>query len=145
MPLPRPEPGLVIGYAYLWRHEHHRGREEGVKNRPCAIVVTIETGAGEVVVTVAPITHGPPADPERAVALSPKVKRHLGLDDDASWIIADEVNRFVWPGPDLRPVSAHEPDRFDYGFLPEDTFDELRNKIVAIFRTRRLKVVPRSP
>jgi hypothetical protein len=145
MPLPRPEPGLVIGYAYLWRHERHRGREEGVKNRPCAIVLTTETEMGETVVTVAPITHGAPADPELAVALSPKVKRHLGLNDDASWIVADEVNRFIWPGPDLRPVSSQEPDRFDYGFLPEDTFDELRDKIVAVFRSRRLRVVPRSP
>ncbi|MEX2009513.1 MAG: hypothetical protein WEC41_04915 [Dongiaceae bacterium] len=145
MPLPRPEPGLVIGYAYLWRHEHHRGREEGVKNRPCAIILTTETEMGETVVTVAPITHGTPTNLEMAVALSPKVKRRLGLDDDASWIIADEVNRFVWPGPDLRPVSPQEPDRFDYGFLPEDIFAELRNKIVAVFRSRRLKVVPRSP
>ncbi len=52
MPLPRPEPGLVIGYAYLWRHEYHRGREEGVKNRPCAIVLTTETETGETVVAV---------------------------------------------------------------------------------------------
>ncbi len=22
MPIPHPEPGLVISYAYLWHHEH---------------------------------------------------------------------------------------------------------------------------
>jgi len=29
MPIPDPEPGLVISYAYLWHHEHQTGREEG--------------------------------------------------------------------------------------------------------------------
>lgn len=32
MTLPDPEPGLVISYAYLWHHEHARGREEGLKH-----------------------------------------------------------------------------------------------------------------
>ena len=144
MPLPRPAPGLVIAYAYLWRHERRRGREEGVKSRPCAIVLTVATAAGDLVVTAAPITRRKPADARAAVALSPKVKRHLGLDDDASWIVADEVNRFVWPGPDLRPVSARHADRFDYGFLPADVFAELRAKIVAVYRSRGLAVVRRS-
>ena len=37
--LPRPVPGLVVRYSYLWLDEHRRGREEGVKDRPCAIVL----------------------------------------------------------------------------------------------------------
>jgi mRNA-degrading endonuclease toxin of MazEF toxin-antitoxin module len=95
MPLPRPAPGLVISYAYLWRHEHRRGREEGAKARPCAIVLATATEADDVVVTVAPVTHSPPEDPALAVVLPAKVKRHLGLDDAPSWIMADEVNRFI--------------------------------------------------
>jgi hypothetical protein len=67
-------------------------------------------------VTVAPMTHRPPSDPTRAILLPASVKRHLGLDEEASWIIADEVNRFAWPGPDLRPVSRHDVDQFAYGF-----------------------------
>jgi hypothetical protein len=27
MPIPNPEPGLVISYAYLWHHEHSRNAE----------------------------------------------------------------------------------------------------------------------
>lgn len=45
MPLPRPEPGLVVSYAYLWRHEHNRGLEEGLKVRPCAVVLRPYTQA----------------------------------------------------------------------------------------------------
>jgi hypothetical protein len=144
MPLPRPAPGLVISYAYLWRHEHRRGREEGAKARPCAIVLATQTEGDEVVVTVAPVTHRPPEDPALAVALPAKVKRRLGLDDAPSWIMADEVNRFIWPGPDLRPISRAAPGRFDYGFLPVDIFNTLRRKIVALYDARRLGVTRRS-
>lgn len=94
--------------------------------------------------TVAPITHRPPSDPTRAVLLPAVVKRHLGLDNDASWIIADEVNRFVWPGADLRPVSRREPDRFAYDFLPEDVFDTLRARMIALHRAGQVRVTPRS-
>ena len=144
MALPRPEPGLVISYAYLWRHEHRRGREEGEKARPCAIVLATTREGEDIVVTVAPITHRPPDDPTTAIALPAKIKRHLGLDNDPSWIMADEVNRFIWPGPDLRTVSRAQPARFHYGFLPEDVFNALRRKIVALYRARRLAVTPRS-
>ncbi len=137
------QPGLVIRYANLWRHEHRQGRIEGVKDRPCAVVLATMSRKGDLIVTVAPITHRAPNDPKAAVALAPKVKRHLGLDREASWIVADEVNQFVWPGPDLRPVSRSEPDRFDYGFLPEDVFAELRDKIVAVYQDRQLRVISR--
>jgi sugar phosphate permease len=39
--LPEPIPGLVIRYSYLWHSEYVRGREEGQKDRPCAIVAAI--------------------------------------------------------------------------------------------------------
>ena len=39
MPIPNPEPGLVISYAYLWHHEHQAGREEGQKD-PSWIIVS---------------------------------------------------------------------------------------------------------
>ena len=79
MPIPNPEPGLVISYAYLWHHEHQAGREEGQKDRPSVIVLAIEREAdGAIVVTVLPITHRAPADPASAVEMPLPVKRHLG-------------------------------------------------------------------
>jgi hypothetical protein len=99
---------------------------------------------GKTRVIVVPITHRSPSDPARAIPLSASVKRHLGLDKAASWIIADEVNHFAWPGPDLRPVSRREPDRFAYGFLPEDVFDALRARMLALNRAGEMSVTPRS-
>ena len=43
----------------------------------------------------------PPHDPEAAVEIPLATKMRLGLDDDRSWIILTEANRFTWPGPDL--------------------------------------------
>jgi mRNA-degrading endonuclease toxin of MazEF toxin-antitoxin module len=143
VPLPRPEPGLILSYAYLWRHEHNRGLEEGLKARPCVVVLAIRTEDDRTVVTVAPITHRASQDTTRSIALSERVKRHLGLDKAKSWIIADEVNRFVWPGPDLRPVSRREPDRFVYGFLPEDVFDALKARLLELYRAGRVSLTAR--
>ncbi|WP_428536206.1 hypothetical protein [Rhodopila sp.] len=95
MPLPTPERGLVISYAYLWRSEHEQGREEGVKDRPCAIVLAVEDSPDGYLVTVLPITHSPPAIPEAAVEIPAATKRRLGLDDARSWIVVTEGNRFA--------------------------------------------------
>ena len=68
MPIPNPQPGLVISYAYLWHYEHRAGREEGQKDRPCIIVLAVERKAdGAIIVTVLPITHSPPTDPNNRV------------------------------------------------------------------------------
>ena len=54
MPFPEPTHGLVIRYSYLWRDEHLKGQEEGVKDRPCAIilVVTNEENADQTVTVI---------------------------------------------------------------------------------------------
>lgn len=63
MPLPEPVPGLVVSYAYLWRNQQEQGRDEGVKDRPCVVVLAVRQGEGERIVTVAPVTRTPPGDP----------------------------------------------------------------------------------
>jgi hypothetical protein len=142
--LPVPEPGLVIGYAYLWHSEHEQGREEGLKDRPCAIVLTTRDEAGETIVTVVPISHLPPEHVDEAVEIPLATKRRLGLDTARSWAIVSELNRFAWPGPDLRPVSRDKPDRFDYGFVPPSLFRQIRDKLGVCAAAQRLRSVPRT-
>jgi len=144
VPLPIPEAGLVIGYAYLWRAEYEQGQEEGTKDRPCAIVLMAGDADGDTAVTVVPVTHTPPADPDEAVEIPPPTKRRLGLDAARSWIVVSEVNRFGWPGPDLRPVSHAEPDRFDYGLLPPSLFRQVKERLAACAASRRLRAVHRT-
>lgn len=124
MPIPNPEPGLVISYAYLWHDEHQAGREEGHKERPSVIVLAVEREADDAtIVTVLPITHSAPVGATSAVEIPQPVKRHLGLDDDRSWIVVAEGNEFLWPGYDLRKLPRS--DRYDYGFLPPRFFNQV--------------------
>lgn len=132
MPLPTPEPGLVICYEFLWGYEEDAGYETGAKKRPCAIVVTSETERGQVSVTVAPITHSEPRDEDEAIQIPPRVKDHLGLDSETSWVILNQLNQFVWPGLDLFPVPGGRPGQFDYGFLPPRLFDQIRDGILNL-------------
>lgn len=158
MALPEPQGGLVISYAYLWRHESEAGQIEGVKNRPCAIVLVVRREGAIpargsdatakppetlTIVTVAPITHTPPHDPAAAIEIPARVKQHLGLDSERSWIIFDEFNEFAWPGFDLRPV-AGKPGRYDYGFLPPALYRTIIERIIELRRHRRVFVSPRN-
>jgi hypothetical protein len=63
------------------------------------------------------------------------VKRHLGLDDQPSWIVVAEGNEFVWPGHDLRKRPRSQ--RYDYGFLPPRYFDVVRTAFVAYHRATK--------
>ncbi|MBY0355604.1 MAG: type II toxin-antitoxin system PemK/MazF family toxin [Rickettsiales bacterium] len=143
MAIPSPEPGLVISYAYLWRKEFEAGQEEGRKNRPCVIVLSVEKYDSGTHVTVAPITHSPPSPGTPCLEIPLRVKQHLGLDDDRSWVILDEVNQFVWPGYDLRPVPG-KPGEMTYGFLPPRLFDQIRSGILDIILKRRGNITPRD-
>lgn len=144
MALPDPAPGLVISYAYLWHDQHRAGAEEGRKARPCAIVVASTDEDGDTKVYVAPITHSRPDTDPHAVELPLAVKRRLGLDDAPSWVVTRELNRFIWPGYDLRPISRDAPEVFSWGFLPVEVFAALKRGIAAHQRERRLRLTPRE-
>jgi hypothetical protein len=137
----KPDIGLVIRHAYLWWNEARAGREEGLKDRPCVIVHTVENGYGEAEVYIAPITHTPPEAPERAMEISKATKARLRLDAQTSWIITTEVNRFIWPGPDIRAAPG---GRSAYGLLPAAMARDLVQQIKDNARDRALLVVSRD-
>jgi hypothetical protein len=142
--LPEPVPGLVIRYSYLWRREQLEGREEGRKDRPCAIVAAVRTHAGEKRVLVLPITHGEPQADDAAIELPAPVKRRLGLDDLRSWIVVSEYNEFLWPGPDLRRAPGADEGSVAYGMLPPSLFAAVRQALLAAITVRRARAVRRS-
>jgi hypothetical protein len=143
MPFPAPHPGLVLHYAYLWHAEHKQGQEEGIKDRPCVIVLTAEDANGETVVTVLPVTHTPPFDPAAAVEIPLATKQRLGLDSEKSWVICSEINRFVWPGPDLRPIPGRS-GAIAYGTLPPRLFQQIKERLLSLAEARSLRAVARS-
>jgi hypothetical protein len=142
--LPAPEPGLVIRYAYLWCAEHLEGREEGVKDRPCAVVLATRNAAGETIVTVLPVTHSEPANAALALEIPLATKRRLGLDSRRSWVVFGEANRFVWPGPDLRFLPGGDLSTVAYGMLPPNFFHALRDRYLSAIRAHRSTSVSRT-
>jgi hypothetical protein len=139
-----PEPGDVISYAYLWHREAESGQDEGLKDRPSVVVVARAVVDGTLQLHVAPITHSPPQRPDLAVELPPRVKRELGLDDERSWIITSELNRFYWPGPDIRLVKNDEHWTPYYGTIPAKLFDEVKARFLGLAKQGKIKMVPRS-
>lgn len=142
MKKPEPAPGLVIRYDYLWRDEAMRGRQEGPKDRPCAIVVARLANEGkDAYVLLAPITHSQPANPKAAIEIPPRVKQHLGLDDARSWIVTAELNSVAWTDAGIVPATR---SRWDYGFLPPKLTTNLIERVREQQQQRALKIVDRA-
>ena len=138
-----PAPGQVVAYNYLWRAEARRGEESGRKTRPCLIVLAAVTTAEGTKVVVAPITHTMPRDTSRAIEMPNETKRRLGLDDERSWIVLDDLNQFLWPGPDLRPIGRGRPG-FVYGLIPHTLLAEARRRVAALAKQGHVRPTRRG-
>jgi hypothetical protein len=141
MALDPPLPGQVIRYAYLWWNEARMGHDNGVKDRPCGIVLTRQTELGNTMVYVLPITHTPPRTQEDGIEIPAATKQRLGLDAERSWIITNELNRFAWPGPDIRPTASGD---YVYGYLPEKLMQLVLAQVRRHADKKELKTIPRT-
>ncbi len=104
------------------------------------LVEFTESGSRTMLV---PITHSEPGPQDVAIEVPEAVRRSLGLDDEPQWVILDEVNRFTWPGFDLRPL-PYDQDRPAYGFVPPLFFDRLRDRLLEALDARRVGAVNRD-
>lgn len=140
-----PAPGSVIRYAYLWADEEELGREEGRKDRPALVLaIAVRISGDETRVLVLAITHAPPQDSVEAVPVPEEVRRSLGLDADASWVVTAEANEFVWPGPDVRPVPRSDPPTMIYGRVPRLFLVRVAKSYIANRRLQQARIVSRT-
>jgi hypothetical protein len=95
-------------------------------------------------VTVLPVTHAPPSVPQLAVEIPAATKRRLGLDDERSWVVLSEGNRFLWPGTDLRPARPGDAASVAYGQLPYTLLRKSGRSSSRRLRRGAPGVVPRS-
>ena len=105
------------------------------------VVARIEEPAGPLIL-VAPVTHTAPEKSDDAVEIPPNVKKQLGLDKDRSWIMVTELNRFIWPGPDIRP--RLETSAPFYDALPDWLFERVRSAVLQQSSRGRLKITRRT-
>jgi hypothetical protein len=136
-----PEPADVISFSYLWSHEAERGQEEGLKDRPAVVIIARRNIGDDLQLLVAPVTHRQPGVGE-GVPIPPRVKQHLGLDDEPSWIVTTEINQFIWPGPDVRLVEGSD-DPF-YGAIPAALFDQVRRQFSDNVGRTKARITPRT-
>jgi hypothetical protein len=93
---------------------------------------------------VAPITHSPPQHIDQAIEIPLTVKRNLGLDSERSWIVTSELNRFIWPGPDIRLVKGNTGLSPLYGAIPEKLFTEVKEQFLAKAKLGKIGIIKRS-
>jgi hypothetical protein len=142
--LSAPEVGQVIRYSYLWQQDALKGIDEGSKDRPCAVILVILASDKRPLVRVLPITHSPPANKDGALELPFATKQRLGLDDERSWILLDEANDFLWPGPDLRPRIGSDFSSVACGRLPLGVMKVLVERLKGRRRDLNMKIVQRT-
>ncbi len=73
-----PQRSQIINYSYLWHREQSQGAEEGSKNRPCVVVLTLKDGR----VLVTAITHTQPQKGTQAIEIPAQLKKQAGLDHE---------------------------------------------------------------
>ena len=142
--IPRSPPiaGTVIRYRYLWAREFESGRRDGIKDRPTALLIATATDPPECIVL--PITHSAPGPDTAAIEMPRTEAVRLGLDGERSWIVLDETNSFLWPGPDLGPVPGRKPRTVVYGMLSRPFFGRVLAAVQSLLRECRLKSVDRD-
>lgn len=123
MPLPEPQPGLVIRYDYVWNDEAAAGRDRG-KDRPACLVAASEPGPTPRFVVILPITHTAPRGKTAAIPIPAKVRAALGLDDAPSWVVVSEFNVDEWPNG-LTTLPGRR-GLFSYGFIPPGLFAQIK-------------------
>lgn len=140
-----PTPGDVINYAFLWNHEATRGQTEGLKDRPCVVVVSVTQEATGLNVIVCPLTSQTPVQGTTVVEIPTNVKNRLGLTDrEKSFAITSEINTFLWPGPDLRPFERNGTKDIYFGRIPQRLHAQIKDGILSHAKARKLKTTSRN-
>lgn len=91
---------------------------------------------------VAPVTHAPPENEGEAIEIPAIVNKQLGLDRERSWIVLTELNRFIWPGPDIRIAPGHPSPLYDA--IPDWLFLEVKEAILSHLASARLIITKRT-
>lgn len=108
------------------------------------VVITRKVVGDRTELMAVPITTQPPRRAADGFEVPPRVKAHLGLDAERCWIMVTELNRFLWPGPDVRPIRRGKELTPFYGALPEKLFRPVLEAVVAGAEAGSLRATRRS-
>ena len=138
MRAPNPFPGLVVGYSYLWHQDYKLERDFSENPATYGVILSVREELGDKIVLVAALTDLQPRNTE-GVALPDATRERLGLPSAQYWIITSEVNRFIWPGPDLR--SADSVSKNELNVLPPILFESIKSSIHTLSKRDQMKTL----
>ena len=93
-----PPIGNLVAYEYLWLSQENT-REDGAKVYPVALIFAKKIIASVTLAYALGMSHRSPDASEKAIVVPKKLKRHLGLDEDPSWIYTDQLTSSPGPAP----------------------------------------------
>jgi hypothetical protein len=120
-----PKSGDILNYVFLFAHEA-KTRDEGVKERPCVVVMTIPE---QQRVLVAPLTTQ--GDRYADTLPVPEEVCRIAKLHGPTAVVLNELNIFTWLGYDVRPVHGTNDiyiGRFPPGFT---------SKVMTEIKSRR--------
>lgn len=154
-----PKPGMVINYGYLWARQVNEGLTHGEKFRP-SLILAVKQEDDRKMVYVSPVTHTPPFYPEESLIIPMEERTRLGFDTHhayeagekpldlatpkTSWLMLSEVNKFEWPGTEIRSVPRRTEKRQFYGFISGKFLAAAQNKLRDMVDLKRFKTVARE-
>jgi hypothetical protein len=111
--------GHVVRYPYLWLWQSELGREEGEKDRPACLALTIRSEAQNLThLAILAISGTPPASGQSALEIPQLELRRAGLTDSKrGWITVSEYNYDILERSWDFPVSKPPQGRFSRPFL----------------------------
>lgn len=141
-----PEPGLVIRYDFLWKEEEEAGKIDGLKDRPCAIIIVAEPDQNNSSnVFLCPITHSPIQVGETGMEVPAKLARHLRLDSAISWVKTHQINTVIWEENRLPyGVVPAFKDQVVFGKLPQSFAQKIFQQVKDNLNNKTLKSTKRS-
>ena len=143
-----PPIGNLVAYEYLWLSQQNT-REDGAKVYPVALIFAKKIIASVTLAYAVGMSHKPPVASETAIEVPRKLKRHLVMDEDTSWIYTDQLNEFTWSGPDLRPAEwlSKLPSARDsciIGALLTNWFALVKRDIIENLKLKRAHIIRRT-
>lgn len=141
-----PKAGLVICYDFLWKEEAKLGQDQGMKNRPCAVVLASQIkddNSRDVI--VCPVTHSLPKKGETSVEIPRKVAQHLNLDHQRMWIKTHQVNKIKWQNGIIPyGVSRTPQGAWSHGVMPYALREKVLQQVRENSRNRLIGIVSRD-
>jgi hypothetical protein len=111
--------GDIVRYPYLWLWQRDLGRDEGEKDRPACLAMTIKNETQKLThLVILAISGTPPTERQNAIEIPALELRRAGLTETKrGWITVSEYNYDILERSWDFPVNAPPLGRFSGPFL----------------------------